>query len=265
MKRLFKIFLALSLSLMLASCSVKFGIESRNYDSDSDSNNYSGESINMVESIDGIKKLNIEIEVSNVEIMYYEGKEIEVSGTLGRLSKGITIDKGSEELTINEKSKKYNSINRDTASDLKIKIPTSYNGNVDLEFGVGECKVRDLKVDNIEITSGVGQLFINDISFNKLDLESGLGEVELETKERTGDIEIKGGVGSVNLSLGNVNGNLTFEGGVGETNISIPSNSPVSIKTDSGLGNANITAKTSGENKYIFDISMGIGEINITN
>ena len=103
------------------------------------------------------------------------------------------------------------------------------------------------------------------IQFNKLYLESGVGDVELETKERTGDIDIKGGVGSVDVSLGDVNGNLTFQGGVGDTNISIPSNSPVSIKTDSGLGNANISAKTSGENKYIFDISIGIGEINITN
>lgn len=265
MKKLFKIFLALSLSVMLAGCSVKFGIESRNGDNDSDSTNYSGESINKVESIEGINKLNIEIEVSNVKIMYYEGKDIEVSGTLGKLSKGVTIDKSSNELTINEKSKKSNSIKRDSASDLNIKIPNSYNGNVDLEFGVGEYEVRDLKVDNINISSGVGQLFIKDISFNKLDLESGVGDIELETKEKTGEINIKGGVGSVDVSLGDVNGDLTFEGGIGDTNISIPSNSPVRIKTDSGLGRANISAKTSGENKYIFDISMGVGEINITN
>lgn len=265
MKKIFKIFLALSLSVVLVGCSVKFGIESRNNDNYTDSTNYSGESINKVESIEGINKLNIKIEVSNVEIMYYEGKDIEVSGTLGKLSKGVTIDKSSDELTINEKSKKSNSIIRDSASDLKIKIPNSYNGNVDLEFGVGEYEVRDLKVYNINVRSGVGEIVIKNISFNKLYLESGVGDVELETKERTGDIDIKGGVGSVDVSLGDVNGNLTFQGGVGDTNISIPSNSPVSIKTDSGLGNANISAKTSGENKYIFDISIGIGEINITN
>ncbi|MDI9219032.1 DUF4097 family beta strand repeat-containing protein [Clostridium tertium] len=265
MKKLFKIFLVLSLSVVLVGCSVKFGIESRNNDNYTDSTNYSGESINKVESIEGINKINIKIEVSSVKVMYYEGKDIEVSGTLGKLSKGITIDKSSDELTINEKSKKRNSINRDSTSDLKIKIPNSYNGNIDLEFGVGEYEVRDLKVDNINISSGVGQLLIKDISFNKLDLESGVGDVELETKEMTGDINIEGGVGSIEVSLGNVNGNLIFEGGVGNTNIRIPSDSPVSIRTDSGLGKANINAKTSGENKYVFDISMGIGEINITN
>ncbi|GAA0084213.1 hypothetical protein UT300007_06520 [Clostridium sp. CTA-7] len=259
MKKVVKILLALSLSTILAGCSIKFGVESRK------SSNYAGKSINQIESIEGINNLNINIDVSNVDIRYYEGKDIEISGVLGNLSKGITVDRNSSELDINERSNRSVSIKKDTTSNLKINIPNSYNGNIKLTLGVGEYKVNDVKADNMKVETGVGKLSMSNISFNRLDLESGVGEVDIDTKEKTGEIIIDAGVGDINIKLGNINGNLTFDGGMGSTRISIPPDSPVNIKTSSGLGESNVTAKTSGENKYIFDVSMGIGELNITN
>lgn len=259
MKRVLGILLTVALSTLLAGCSIKFGVESRN------TNNYTGKSINQSESIEGVDKINIDIEVSNVNISYYDGNNIEVFGTLGSSSRGVTINRNSNELVINEKSNKTINIGKSTVSELEVKIPSSYSGDLKLAFGVGECRINDVKADNMEVKAGVGQLKMNNISFNSLDLQSGLGEVDIETKEKTGNINIEGGVGDIYVKLGNIAGDLQFEGGMGNADISIPADSPVSIKTSSGLGECNVSAKTSGENKYIFDVSMGVGSLNITN
>lgn len=259
MKRVLGILLTVALSTFLAGCSIKFGVESRN------TSKYAGQSINQSESIEGVDNLNIDIEVSNVNILYYDGNDIEVSGTLGSSSKGVTINRNSNELIINEKSNKSVNIGNSTVSELEIKIPNSYTGDLKLALGVGECTINDVKADNMEVKAGVGQLKMNNISFNSLELQSGVGEVDIETKEKTGNINIEGGVGDIYVKLGNINGNLKFDGGMGSTRISIPPDSPVNIKTSSGLGECNVSAKTSGENKYIFDVSMGVGSLNITN
>ncbi len=268
MRKISKIILAVFLAAtLLTGCGIRFGVESRRNNNSGNSVNYNGESINKTESIEGIDKIDIEIEVSNVTIINYEGNDIEISGTLGSLSRGVTVSKNSNKLVITEKAKKaFNvNINTNNASNLEIKIPNSYNKDIEFSFGVGEYNIKDLKVNDIDIKGGVGELLIENISFNKLDLSSGVGSVNIYTNERTGEIDIKGGVGDVNISLGDINGNLKFEGGMGSANIKIPSDAPVNIKTESGLGNSNVRAKTSGENKYIFDITMGIGELNITN
>ncbi|ASW44023.1 DUF4097 family beta strand repeat-containing protein [Clostridium isatidis] len=271
MKKISKIILSIFVTtILLSGCGVKFGIESRRNNKINDfinrnSTNKDGEKVNIKESIEGISNLDIEIDVSNLNIMYYDGEEVEISGVLGEESEGIKVDKNFNELEIEEKYNNSNNLNSDTSSDLTIKIPSSYNGNLKLSLGVGSCKVKDLILESMEVNAGVGELYIEDVSFNELNLESGLGDININTNKKTGDMNIKGGVGNINITLGDINGNLKFEGGLGDATIVIPEDAPVNIKTSSGLGSVNASAKTSGENKYLFDINMGIGELNIKN
>lgn len=281
MKRRTKIISAILLTItLLSGCGIRFGIESRRNNNFNDSisedlpnqdfvsknfDKKDGEEVNIRESMEGINNLQIEAAVSNIAIIYHEGKEVEVTGVLGKHSRGIEIGRASDQLKIEEKANKTNKVNSDSASNLIIKIPNSYSENLELTLGVGECNMEGLIVDSMDVKAGLGKLSIENVSFNKLNLESGLGDVNINTKQKTGEMHIEGGVGEINISLGDINGDLKYEGGMGNANIIIPEDSPVKINTSSGLGSANVSAKTSGENKYIFDISMGIGELNITN
>lgn len=271
MKKSFKIIMALTLTASIfTGCGIKFGVESRNNNWFKKSFNNSQEdssskNVNISESIEGITKLDIRIDVSNVDIKYYDGTNLEISGRLSKYSKGVNVERKSNKFIIKEEYNQNKNINVDNSSDLQINIPRSFNGDLEIDFGVGECEVEDLEVNNISITTGVGELSLDEISFNKLDLESGVGEVSLETKKKTGDIKIEGGVGEIYVSLGDINGNLKLEGGLGSATIKVPVDAPINITSDSGLGSANINAKTSNEAKFNFDIKMGIGEVEITN
>lgn len=264
------------LSTMFVGCGVKFGSESRNNKSNlfsinnenEEEENYTDdliEKVDISEELDGINKLDISIDVSNVEIEYYDGNTIRVKGKLSKYSKGINIEKETNKINIIEKSKRSINISEDYSSDLTISIPRNFNGDLEFSFGVGECKIDELELDNVSIKSGVGELELEDIAFNKLNLESGVGTVTLETEKKTGEITIKGGVGETNVSLGDINGNLKFEGGMGSATIKVPVDSPIAINTNSGLGDVKIKAKTSNESKYNFDITVGIGSVEIIN
>ncbi|MGG7142254.1 DUF4097 family beta strand repeat-containing protein [Clostridium nigeriense] len=274
MKKTFKVIMALTLTTMLSGCGIKFGVESRNnnwgtwiFNNDDDSNDssYSSENVNISESIDGITSLDINIDVSNVDIEYYDGENLEISGWLSKYSRGINTKKRSEKLIINEDSKQDININSDNSSELEIKIPRNFNGDLEFNFGVAECEIHDLELNNIVINGGVGSLSLEEVSFNKLVLKSGVGEVSLETEKKTGDITVEGGMGEINIALGDINGNLKLDGGMGSTTIKIPVNAPININSDSGFGDTKISAKTASETKYNFDITVGMGSIEVTN
>lgn len=269
MKKYISITLAIALTTLLAGCGVKFGIESRNnwwndrVTTDDSSNN--SESINISEAITDINKLDIKIDVSNVKINYYDGENVNISGELSKYSKGVKTEKKSSGLIIIEESKNNKNLMADNSSKLVIDIPKNFNGDLEFSFGVGESLINDLELRNVKISSGVGELTLNEISFDKLELKSGVGETTLDTSKKTGEIDIEGGIGETNISLGDINGDLKFDGGMGSTTIKVPVNAPINITSEAGLGEAKITAKTSSEGKYTFNVSIGMGDIKITN
>ncbi|VYU22221.1 DUF4097 family beta strand repeat protein [Clostridium tertium] len=207
----------------------------------------------------------MKIDVSDVKVIYHDGSNVEITGELSSYSKGVDVNKSGSTFQIVEEAKKTGNLGVNDYSELLIKIPRSFNGDFKLDFGVGSFNVRDLVLNNVEINSGVGEVSLDEISFNKLDLESGVGSVSLVTKEKSGDIYIEGGVGEVNVELGDINGNLKFDGGIGSADIKVPVDAPIRINTKSGLGEANVSAKTSNEGKYTFDLNVGLGEVTVRN
>ncbi len=269
MKKYITITVAIALTILLSGCGIKFGIESRNNNYNDevtmDDSSNSGESISISEAITDINKLDIKIDVSNLKINYYDGENVNISGKLSKYSRGVRTETKSNRLIIIEESKNNKNLMADASSNLVIDIPRNFNGDFEFSFGVGECEINDLELSNVKISSGVGELTLNEISFDKIDLKSGVGETTLETSKKTGEINIEGGIGQTNVSLGDINGDLRFDGGMGSTTIKVPVNAPINITSKAGLGEAKITAKTSNEGKYTFDVSVGLGEIKITN
>ncbi|MCF0148819.1 MAG: DUF4097 family beta strand repeat protein [Clostridium sp.] len=266
MKKYINITIAIALTALLSGCGIRFGVESRNNSgiTENDSSN-SGESISISETITDINKLDIKIDVSNIKINYYDGENVNISGKLSKYSKGLRTEKKSNSLIIIEESKNSKNLKADYSSDLVIDIPRKFNGDFEFAFGVGEGEINDLELNNMKISSGVGELILKEISFDKLELKSGVGETTLESSKKTGEISIEGGIGETNVSLGNINGNLKFDGGMGSATIKVPVNAPINITSEAGLGDVKITAKTSNEGKYTFDVSVGLGDIKITN
>ncbi len=233
-----------------------------------DINIKSNETIDEKIALDDVKNINIKISAAKVSVKSYEGADIKITGKLSEKSKGMNINKSDSKIEIVEKGYEFKGSlisGEDDTTKIDVLIPLKFTGGFIFKQGVGTSDIEGLKVKNIDITGGAGNLKCNDIKFEKLNLNSGVGKVDLNLKEKCGDIEIDGNVGETNVKMAEVGGNLKYKGGVGSTNITIPKNSPIKFILGKGVGNCKVDAKTSGEETYIFDLKVGVGSINVSN
>lgn len=262
-KRIITLGLATFVAVSLSGCSIRFGVNKRN----------SGDTVQINEKVAYTNEDEIDIDVNYGEITLsaYEGNEIIITGSTNRGEDVIKLSKNGNRIKIKDNSKDnidFGLFSKKGSGDnmtLDIKIPSNFNGDIEFDYGAGETTVTGIKCNKLDIDGGAGQLNLENVVFENLIFNAGVGEANIDLIERCGDIEIDGGVGSVNITMKEVGGNLTFDGGVGSANIRIPENAPVSFDTSSGIGATEITAKTSGENTYKFDLEVGVGEIRVYN
>lgn len=259
MKKLLAIIILLVLGTAIVGCDVEFGVKKRG------AGISSGEIVDESLNMDNVENIKIELGVSETKIYYYSGDVIKIDGTLGNFSNGITAENKGSEVYIIEKTNSSIGITDEDTSKLEIKIPETYKEKMELTLGVGNCDVTGIKVGDMKIKSGVGNLRMKESSFNNLDLTCGVGQVDIKTNDKTGNIRVDGGVGNVDIQLKEIGGDLVYKGGLGNTDIKIPVDAPVKINTTSGLGKITLDAKTSSEGTYEFDVTMGMGNLDITN
>ena len=161
MKKIINVVLAVTLTTLLGGCGVRFGIDSRRNSWSSNNSTGTYEKVDISEDMNEINKLDISISVSNVKINYYDGSDIKISGSLSKYSKGIKTERKSDKLIIKEESEKTIKVMDDSKSNLIIDVPKSFNGDLDLDLGVGEYEINDLVLNNIDIENGVGDLTLN--------------------------------------------------------------------------------------------------------
>lgn len=219
--------------------------------------------------LDDATDINIDICTAKVSIKSYDGEEVKITGNLSEKSDGIDVNKNDNKIKIVEK-RYYGFMGsttntKDNDSKFDILVPSKFKGNFIFKQRGGITDIEGIKVENIDLSSGAAKLKCEDIRFDKLNLNLGVAEVDLNLNEKCGDIVINGGVGEANIKIAEVGGNLTYKGGVGIGKITIPENSPVKFVTQSGVGTCDIEAKTSGEDKYTFDLKVGIGSISVQN
>jgi hypothetical protein len=257
---------SLSIMLLLGGCNINFGV------GESNSSRSSGSATKIDESYDmaNVKSIVINTEISNCSIDAYDGDKIKITGTIGSESKGIDYSLDGDKATVKEEYNKsiigINGNGDDDISKYKILIPNNYNGDVAIEYGAGSMNIQGIKADNINLKGGAGELDVKDIVFNNLNLSSGVGAVNLSLEKKCGNINIEGGVGKTVLRMKEVGGNLKANGGIGSIDIEVPENAPIYFKTSSGVGSNDISnVKTSGEKTYLFELSVGVGEIKVHN
>lgn len=277
--------LALSTTLF-AGCGIRFGIESRenkkniidsfidnvtSNDFNNNSNNSSSaiynEDLHQSISTEDINKIDISILASEVTIKAVSGNEITLDCTgSSNMVKETTYSKNRNTIYIQEKGEKsfnFTGINNNVSRKVIIGIPASFEGDAIISCGAGEVVINDAVFKALDIKGGAGELTLSNITFENLSLEQGIGETIINLNKECGDMNISGGMGEFTLSLSEVGGNLTYSGGIGEATIDLPENAPVKLITKAGLGETNISARTSGENTYTFDLSVGIGSLTV--
>lgn len=249
-----------TLATVLTSCSIRFGIESRN-------NTGNVENLSKSISIDNIENIDISIGAANITINEIEGNEVTVD-FIGKsnLSEKSIVESQNNTIVIKEEQYKSGWFNgKNTFADRKVTIgiPSNYINNLSLEYGAGNVNIDEININELDIECGAGNLNVSNIIFSSLDLEQGVGNTDINLSKKCGDIKIQGGVGNLSLRIAEVGGNLSCEGGVGDTKIYVPDQSPIKIKTSSGIGKSNINVNTSGENIYDFDLSIGVGNLSV--
>lgn len=272
---------------ILAGCNIRFGINSREskpnnltefiesvttdgLNINNNSNNAStasySEELHKSTSSEGIDNLDISILASEVTIKTIGGNDITLDCTgTSNIVKETKFDKSRGTIYIEEKgvnSFNMNGFNSPTRKVI-IGIPESFKGNAIISCGAGTVAINDSSFESLNLKGGMGELTISNVYFDKLTLKQGMGETSISLNKKCGDMDISGGMGEFYLSLSEVGGNLTYSGGMGEATIDLPDNAPVKIITDTGLGDTDISATTSGENTYIFDLSVGIGSLTV--
>ncbi|MEG1255066.1 DUF4097 family beta strand repeat-containing protein [Clostridium sp.] len=272
---------------LLVGCNVKFGVGSRrdmnnnigsnvsdiiNSNNNNNNNNANTdlyeENLNNSIPMEGIESVNINIYASTVTVQSIEGTDFTLSCTgSSSMVKNTSFEKKGGTLNIEENgissSFNLNSFNSSYNRKVVIGIPKDFKDDITLGSGAGNITINSIISNNLEIKGGAGDLTIKDVIFKDLKLEQGVGTTDISLKYKCGNMNITGGVGELDISLAEVGGNLTYSGGIGEATIDIPDNSPVKISTESGLGSVNVNVRTSGEDTYLFDLSIGIGSLDI--
>ena len=230
----------------------------------SNENKLVDEKINLENATD----IDVEIYAAQVSIKSYDGEDVKVTGKLSQKSDGLDVRRNGHEIQIIEKQYKSSGLDMNSEKNISkfdILVPSKFKGNFKFDQGAGILDIEGIRAKNIDISGGSVKSKCEDIKFDRLNLESGASEFNFNLKEKCGDIKINGGVGKLKLKMAEVGGNFEYEGGVGDIDIIIPKNSPVKILTEKGVGHCNINAQTSGEGTYTFDLSVGIGSINVRN
>ena len=177
----------------------------------------------------------------------------------------VVMEKDDKNLNIDEKKLRGKLGTSHYSRKIEIYIPKEYKGDISFNNGVGDIKLEGINCESLSIKTGTGDSDILNVNAEDLVLKSGVGDIRLNLNKSPKNMDIKCGTGGCDINIEEVKGNLTYDGGVGDTTIRIPENAPVKIKTSSGVGDSDIDAKTSGENKYTFDLDNGLGDIKVTN
>lgn len=268
-------------------------IESISYVEDSRSKGLvKGESGVISESLGHFDKLDIEIGTVNFNIVEGEQYKIEVD-----IKRNVDLSYGIKNNTLHIKQKfepQFNMGDLSTRLDgsITITIPRDMKlEEVEIESGVGQGLIENIKTKKLDMESGVGIVKIKEVIADEVIILCGVGDLNIEglTAEKT---KVEGGVGSIKaydlisnkleasigvgsvLLEGDIKGNIAIEGGIGGLELNLAGReSDYNYLIERGGGKITINdtkqagvgdVKIQNDGRYDIEISAGLGEIKIT-
>ncbi|ONI38588.1 hypothetical protein AN396_10360 [Candidatus Epulonipiscium fishelsonii] len=223
-----------------------------------------GTNLNISEELPSFK--NIDLEAGIMETQIIEGDTFYIEASADNLSGDFIYKVENDTLFIKHEPEKdddkwftlFKEIDANKI-DLKIYIPRDTNSNevdienLDAEMGMGDLTIEDMVINNLEVECGMGDFISKNITSYNTNIEGGMGEIELEG-DFAGHVEIEAGMGDVSVTTNREYNDYNFriEKGFGDVDIN---------NRDYGFFGGNINEN--GNGKYVMDVEMGMGDIEI--
>lgn len=266
MKKILLIIISCMFAFLLVGCNVSVGVKSRN----GDLVDFKQES-----EMKNIEEMVINTGKSDVTLKSYNKNKIKIEGQKLKNDEKIKIVTNDKKIEIKDPNSSFNSkegksffkfVVYDRTPSYTIYIPNSFKGKIDLKNGDGDISVTGVVLDKFDLEAGTGDVTIKDVQIKNINCNVGVGDCDLQLSN-CGDVAINGGVGDCDVAFEDVNGDFEFNCGVGDCNVSVPNNADIKITKsgNDGIGNINNKAKLSGNEKYVFKFTSGVGDINIDN
>lgn len=205
------------------------------------SNALGGRQIVNQEILPAFKNMELEIGISEVELVAGSDYSITIS-----MDKDIPIyyKVQGDTLFVEQEADKNLGVNLgmiDAKNGLVvITVPTEVVLRESIiETGVGDWLIDGLNLEDLEMTIGVGDVKIENVRAKKMDVTGGVGDIKANSLI-SNEVGLAAGVGNIDIE-GTFEGNITMEGGIGE------------MKLTTSLG----------EESYNYDIRKGLGKTKI--
>ena len=230
----------------------------------------------QVHGEDRIRNLNIEAGVGELTIEYWNKDEISISYP----DTYMEVELDGEELFLETTNNWFWSwwnlfgIWNDGSYQVTIILPRDYVfDEVEISTGAGTANIKHLEAVSLYLETGAGELNANEIIVTEdITIEAGVGETTIHNLQaKEADFSI--GVGELYIG-GRVDGDISADCGVGELTLEL-SNRETDFNYDisCGVGEVNINGKSysgigrtkekNNDAPHDFNIDCGVGEIKV--
>ncbi|MCI8669642.1 MAG: DUF4097 domain-containing protein [Lachnospiraceae bacterium] len=213
-----------------------------------------GKTIDSSQSFEAKQVRNIQIEssVGDIRIFETDGDKILIEGK--KVSERFTCELGDEgTIVIRNKNTGTFIFNLFRHSpSIYIYIPKNVKLDVvEMELGVGDLRMEQLKAAELNVDNGVGDIRLTDCEILSSEYDLGIGDIRMENC-KMGDIKAENGIGDVRLELeGDIdNYEIEIDNGIGDNEINGENRknyetekAKYEISCDSGIGDVKINIR----------------------
>lgn len=184
------------------------------------------------QDFDGIEKLDIEIDVTEMTITESGDERFHVYGS--HLGKSFECRQDGKTLKLKSERKFFLSAGREETIMIEAPKGTVFQ-EVEMQVGVGSLEAERLYCRKLKLECGVGSVSVNGWISDDGDIECGVGEVvlALDNKEEDFDYKVSCGIGEVLV------GENSYSGIPGEKKIDNGANHKMEIEC--GIGSVAVT------------------------
>lgn len=235
------------------------------YERDEINSNIVKQDIDRLQDLRENIKLDIDLEISNLEIKKGEKFNVEKINMKNDLRCRVS----GNTLKIEENNHHWFRTRSESNSTVIVTIPNDITfSKVDISTGVGKMNVVDVKTMNLEIDSGIGVANFDNVTAEKADIDCGAGNFTM-TNSVLINLDLDCGMGVTRIS-GDIRGNSKVSCGVGKTELNLTGGKDnYKIRTEIGLGTMVLNGENCSNDIYgngddYIKIDGGVGRVEIT-
>lgn len=198
----------------------------------------SGSTKHYEESFKDIRSIELELDICDVDILYYDGDDISLTADM-KNSRELLYEESGRTLKIWDESKLKNiPISQNKESLLTLKVPRDLVfKEIEMSIDMGEANIQGIKADSVELSCDMGKINMDGSIMKEGSFECSMGsiKVSLEGKKDDFNYDIDCGMGSVSVD-GKKNSGLSVSK-------EIDNGASKDLELDCGMGNIDIEFK----------------------